>query len=78
MSQRASYQHSLFSYMHLTCVLVCLSEDLLKVDGMDMKIAEPITAAHLINAAILGNSRADAVLKKGQSTDTHTDLLKKN
>lgn len=47
---------------------VCLSEDLLKVDGMDMKLTEPITAAHLINAARLGNSKADAVLNKGEST----------
>uniref|UniRef100_A0A7N6BGK2 UDP-N-acetylglucosamine 2-epimerase domain-containing protein n=1 Tax=Anabas testudineus TaxID=64144 RepID=A0A7N6BGK2_ANATE len=38
--------------------------DLLKVEGMDMKVSEPITAAHLINAAKLGNSKADAVLNK--------------
>lgn len=38
------------------------------VEGMDMKLEEPITAAHLISAAKLGNSKADAVLNKGQST----------
>uniref|UniRef100_A0A8C9XU16 Glucosamine (UDP-N-acetyl)-2-epimerase/N-acetylmannosamine kinase n=1 Tax=Sander lucioperca TaxID=283035 RepID=A0A8C9XU16_SANLU len=42
-------------------------EDLLKVDGMDMKLTEPITAAHLINAARLGNSKADAVLNKAST-----------
>ncbi|KAM4751175.1 bifunctional UDP-N-acetylglucosamine 2-epimerase/N-acetylmannosamine kinase isoform 1-T1 [Anableps anableps] len=39
-------------------------EDLLKVDGMDMKLAEPITAGHLISAAKNGNSKANAVLHK--------------
>ncbi|XP_029001398.1 bifunctional UDP-N-acetylglucosamine 2-epimerase/N-acetylmannosamine kinase isoform X3 [Betta splendens] len=39
-------------------------EDLLKVEGMDMKLSEPITAAHLINAAKLGNPKANAVLNK--------------
>lgn len=33
-----------------------------------MKLSEPVTAAHLINAAKLGNSKADAVLNKGQRT----------
>lgn len=56
---------------HLTCVS-CVSEDLLKVDGMDMKMSEPITAAHLINAARLGNSKAESVLNKGQRGQTHT------
>uniref|UniRef100_A0A667WKZ5 Glucosamine (UDP-N-acetyl)-2-epimerase/N-acetylmannosamine kinase n=1 Tax=Myripristis murdjan TaxID=586833 RepID=A0A667WKZ5_9TELE len=37
-------------------------EDLLKVEGMDMKLVEPVTAVHLINAARLGNSKAEAVL----------------
>ncbi|XP_068176717.1 bifunctional UDP-N-acetylglucosamine 2-epimerase/N-acetylmannosamine kinase isoform X1 [Antennarius striatus] len=37
-------------------------EDLLKVEGMDMKLSETITAAHLISAARLGNSKADDVL----------------
>lgn len=59
-------------YKQPPCVL-CLSEDLLKVEGTDMKISEPVTAAHLINAARLGNSKADAVLSKGQSTkQAHT------
>jgi len=49
-------------------MLVCLSEDLLMVEGMDMKLTEPITAAHLINAARLGNNKAEAVLNKGQSS----------
>ncbi|XP_008413417.1 bifunctional UDP-N-acetylglucosamine 2-epimerase/N-acetylmannosamine kinase isoform X2 [Poecilia reticulata] len=39
-------------------------EELLKMDGMDMKLAEPITAAHLISAAKNGNSKANAVLHK--------------
>ncbi|CAB1453819.1 unnamed protein product [Pleuronectes platessa] len=39
-------------------------EDLLKVEGMDMKLSEPITAAHLISAAKLGNSKANAVLNR--------------
>ncbi|XP_024914088.1 bifunctional UDP-N-acetylglucosamine 2-epimerase/N-acetylmannosamine kinase isoform X2 [Cynoglossus semilaevis] len=42
-------------------------EDLLKVEGMDMKLSEPITAAHLITAARLGNSKADAVLHKAST-----------
>lgn len=42
---------------------------MLKVDGMDTKISEPITAAHLINAARLGNSKANVVLNKGQHTN---------
>lgn len=55
-------------YIHLTRVLVCLSEDLLMVEGMDKKLTEqPITAVHLISAARAGNNKADAVLKKGQS-----------
>lgn len=61
--------------IHKTCLcsdaylnISCFSEDLLKVDGMDMKLSEPVTAAHLISAAKLGNSKADAVLKKGQTT----------
>ncbi|XP_029949112.1 bifunctional UDP-N-acetylglucosamine 2-epimerase/N-acetylmannosamine kinase isoform X3 [Salarias fasciatus] len=39
-------------------------EDLLKVEGVDMKLSEPITAAHLISAARMGNSKADAILNK--------------
>ncbi|XP_060920432.1 bifunctional UDP-N-acetylglucosamine 2-epimerase/N-acetylmannosamine kinase isoform X3 [Labrus mixtus] len=42
-------------------------EEHLKVEGMDMKLAEPITAAHLISAAKLGNSRAEAVLNKAST-----------
>uniref|UniRef100_A0A674MF81 Glucosamine (UDP-N-acetyl)-2-epimerase/N-acetylmannosamine kinase n=1 Tax=Takifugu rubripes TaxID=31033 RepID=A0A674MF81_TAKRU len=42
-------------------------EDLLKVDGLDMKISDPITAAHLINAARLGNSKANIVLNKAST-----------
>ncbi|XP_034543808.1 bifunctional UDP-N-acetylglucosamine 2-epimerase/N-acetylmannosamine kinase-like [Notolabrus celidotus] len=34
---------------------------------MDMKMAEPITAAHLISAAKLGNPRAEAVLNKAST-----------
>lgn len=47
--------------------LCVFSEDLLTVEGMDRKLMEPITAAHLINAAKLGNSKAEAVLNKGES-----------
>ncbi|XP_015228155.1 PREDICTED: bifunctional UDP-N-acetylglucosamine 2-epimerase/N-acetylmannosamine kinase isoform X3 [Cyprinodon variegatus] len=39
-------------------------EDQLMVDGMEMKLSEQITAAHLISAARNGNSKADAVLHK--------------
>lgn len=39
------------------------------MEGMDMKISEPITAGHLISAARLGNSKADAVLNKGERTE---------
>ncbi|XP_074519456.1 bifunctional UDP-N-acetylglucosamine 2-epimerase/N-acetylmannosamine kinase isoform X2 [Halichoeres trimaculatus] len=42
-------------------------EELLKVEGMDINLAEPITAAHLIHAAKLGNPRADAALKKAST-----------
>ncbi|XP_041789236.1 bifunctional UDP-N-acetylglucosamine 2-epimerase/N-acetylmannosamine kinase isoform X1 [Chelmon rostratus] len=42
-------------------------EDLLEVEGMDMKRSEPVTAAHLIKAARLGNSQADAVLNKAST-----------
>lgn len=38
-------------------------EDLLKVEGMELKIVEPVTAAHLINAARIGNSKADQILR---------------
>ncbi|MEQ2178560.1 hypothetical protein GOODEAATRI_015348, partial [Goodea atripinnis] len=37
-------------------------EDLLKEEGMDMELAEPITAAHLICAAGNGNSKANALI----------------
>ena len=52
--------------LDITRVMMCFTEDLLKVDGMDLKLSEPITAAHLINAAKMGNSRADAIMHKGQ------------
>uniref|UniRef100_A0A3Q3SES2 Glucosamine (UDP-N-acetyl)-2-epimerase/N-acetylmannosamine kinase n=1 Tax=Mastacembelus armatus TaxID=205130 RepID=A0A3Q3SES2_9TELE len=42
-------------------------EDLLKVDGMDMKLSEQVTAAHLIDAARLGNSKADAILNRAST-----------
>ncbi|KAG7458946.1 hypothetical protein MATL_G00225960 [Megalops atlanticus] len=38
-------------------------EDLLLVEGMSLKKEEPVSAIDLINAARLGNSKADAVLK---------------
>ncbi|KAM6972208.1 bifunctional UDP-N-acetylglucosamine 2-epimerase/N-acetylmannosamine kinase [Aplochiton taeniatus] len=38
-------------------------EDLLKVEGQDMKVVEPVSAVHLINAARLGNAKAEAVLQ---------------
>lgn len=60
---------------YMTYLTFCFSEDLLKVEGMDMKVSEPITAAHLINAAKLGNSKADAVLNRGQITSKHTDMF---
>ncbi|XP_068448493.1 bifunctional UDP-N-acetylglucosamine 2-epimerase/N-acetylmannosamine kinase isoform X3 [Clinocottus analis] len=42
-------------------------EDLLMVEGMDKKLPEPITAAHLITAARLGNYKAEAVLNKAST-----------
>ncbi|KAG8014437.1 Bifunctional UDP-N-acetylglucosamine 2-epimerase/N-acetylmannosamine kinase [Nibea albiflora] len=42
-------------------------EDLLNVEGVDMKLSEPVTAGHLINAARMGNSKADAVLNKAST-----------
>lgn len=42
-------------------------EDLLKVEGMDVKLSDPVTAAHLISAARQGNSKADAVLNKAST-----------
>lgn len=75
MSKMVLYHHSSFTYIHLNSVLVSFSEELLKVEGMDIKFEEPITAAHLIDAARLGNSKADAVLNKGQSTkQAHTQI----
>lgn len=64
--QRHGYSTSSQTRTSILFVL-CLSEDMLKVEGMDMKISEPITAAHLINAARLGNSRANGVLSKGRN-----------
>jgi len=61
-----------FTFIHLTCVMVCYTEDLLKIEGMDNKLSEPITAAHLISASRMGNSKADAVLHKGQNTKNHS------
>lgn len=52
-----------------TVCLVCGSEDMLKVEGMDVKLSEPITAGHLISAARSGNSKAEAVLNKGERTE---------
>lgn len=45
------------SYVH--------AEDLLFTEGMTLKKEEPVNAIHLINAARLGNSKADAVLRTG-------------
>lgn len=53
---------------HTVCLL-CGSEDMLKVEGMDVKLSEPITAGHLISAARSGNSKAEAVLNKGERTE---------
>ncbi|XP_017281164.1 bifunctional UDP-N-acetylglucosamine 2-epimerase/N-acetylmannosamine kinase [Kryptolebias marmoratus] len=42
-------------------------EDLLKAEGMDIKLSEPITAAHLVSAARMGNPKAEAVLCKAST-----------
>ncbi|XP_041641663.1 bifunctional UDP-N-acetylglucosamine 2-epimerase/N-acetylmannosamine kinase-like [Cheilinus undulatus] len=42
-------------------------EELLKVEGLDMQLAEPITAAHLFAAAKQGNSSAVAVINKAST-----------
>ncbi|XP_061625354.1 bifunctional UDP-N-acetylglucosamine 2-epimerase/N-acetylmannosamine kinase isoform X1 [Phyllopteryx taeniolatus] len=39
-------------------------DEVLKVEGLDIKLSEPITAAHLISAARLGNAKAVAILNK--------------
>lgn len=75
MSQDIQRHHPAWN-TNISCVVCVFLEDLLKVDGLDMKISDPITAAHLINAARLGNSKANIVLNKGQHTrveaDTHS------
>lgn len=43
------------------------AEDLLFTEGMTLNKEEPVNAVHLINAARLGNSKADAVLRTGMS-----------
>ena len=48
------------------CVHVC-AEDQLFTEGMALKKEEPVSAVHLINAARLGNPKADAVLRTGMS-----------
>ena len=45
---------------------VSVPEDLLIVEGVEMKKVEAVSAVHLIHAAQQGNSRAQAVLKTGQ------------
>lgn len=67
MSQDIQYRHPAWN-TNISCVVCVFLEDLLKVDGLDMKISDPITAAHLISAARLGNSKANIVLNKGQHT----------
>lgn len=67
MSQDIQCHHPAWN-TNISCVVCVFLEDLLKVDGLDMKISDPITAAHLINAARLGNSKANIVLNKGQHT----------
>lgn len=53
----------------LACVCFGSPEELLEVEGMvDLKKAESISAIHLINAARLGNRKAEAVLRTGGST----------
>lgn len=52
----------------LTLCFLCGSEDMLKVEGMDLKLSEPITAGHLISAALSGNSKAQDFLNKGEKT----------
>ncbi|XP_019732115.1 bifunctional UDP-N-acetylglucosamine 2-epimerase/N-acetylmannosamine kinase isoform X1 [Hippocampus comes] len=42
-------------------------DELLKGEGLTTKLSEPITAAHLINAARLGNAKAVAVLNKAST-----------
>ncbi|XP_060920453.1 bifunctional UDP-N-acetylglucosamine 2-epimerase/N-acetylmannosamine kinase-like isoform X2 [Labrus mixtus] len=42
-------------------------EEQLKVEGRDLKLAEPITALHLFSAAKQGNSEAEAVLNKAST-----------
>ena len=80
MSQRAFIPSFIIHIHRFDLCADVISEDLLTVEGMDMKLMEPITAAHLINAARLGNSKAEAVLNKGQSqkrAHTYTQTILK-
>lgn len=43
------------------------TEDLLLVEGMSVKKEEVVSAAHLIQAAKLGNSKADSILRTGEN-----------
>lgn len=43
-----------------------MTEDLLLVEGMTVNNKEPVNAIHLINAAGLGNSKAESVLHTGK------------
>lgn len=61
-----------------TVCLLCGSEDMLKVEGIDMKLSEPITAGHLISAARSGNSKAEAVLNKGERTELFYQFWRQN
>ncbi|PWA14909.1 hypothetical protein CCH79_00014216 [Gambusia affinis] len=68
LQREAKRLHDGERHHHCSKVVTCwgfLSPDeLLKMDGMDVKLAEPITAAHLISAASSGNSKANDVLHK--------------
>lgn len=48
-------------------LLHLMTEDLLLVQGMTVNNKEQVNAIHLINAARLGNSKAESVLHTGKT-----------
>lgn len=49
------------------CSWLSFSDDLLLVEGMSMKEEEIVSAAHLIQAAKLGNTKAESILRTGEN-----------
>lgn len=57
---------------------ICLppqTEDLLLVEGMSVKKEEVVSAVHLIQAAKLGNAKADNILRTGKNVDLEWETI---